>query len=41
LVGQKIKINGSGGLHVDESAFFGDLESGGEQLGTSTVTLVY
>ena len=41
MVGQKIKINGSGGLHVDESAFFGDLESGGEQLGTSTVTLVY
>lgn len=36
MVGQKIKINGSGGLHVDDSAVFGELASGGEQLGTST-----
>jgi Flp pilus assembly protein TadG len=42
MVGQKIKINGSGGLHVDESLVFGDLLSGGEQLGTSTgASLVY
>ncbi len=42
MVGQKIKINGSGGLHVDESLVFGDLESGGEQLGMSTgAALVY
>ncbi len=46
LVGQGTEINGdlvfSGGLHVDESVVFGDLESGGEQLGMSTgATLVY
>ena len=35
MVGQKIKINGSGGLHVDDSVVFGKLRSGGEQLGTS------
>lgn len=35
MVGQKIKINGTGGLHVDDAAVFGELQSGGEQLGTS------
>ncbi len=42
MVGQKIKINGSGGLHVDESLNFGDLRSGAEQLGSANgVKLVY
>jgi hypothetical protein len=42
MVGQKIKINGSGGLHVDDAVIFGELRSGGEQLGTSTgASLVY
>jgi hypothetical protein len=40
MVGQKIKINGSGGLHVDDAVVFGELLSGGEQIGKSGVTLV-
>jgi hypothetical protein len=42
MVGQKIKINGTGGLHVDDSLGFGDLKSGADQIGGSnSVTLVY
>ncbi|MCZ6816509.1 MAG: TadG family pilus assembly protein, partial [Planctomycetota bacterium] len=33
LVGQKVKINGSGGLHVDDSVSFSDLTSGGPEIG--------
>lgn len=33
LVGQKVKINGTGGLHVDESVYFTDLTSGGPEIG--------
>ena len=41
MVGQKIKIEGTGGLHVDESIGFGDLLSGAEQIGAKGVHLVY
>lgn len=42
MVGQKIKINGTGGLHVDTSIAFGDMKSGSEQYGGGRhVRLVY
>ena len=41
MVGQKIKINGSGGLHVDDSFSFGGLKSGSEQVGSPSASLVY
>ena len=39
MVGQKIRVWDTG-LHIDESLTFGALESGGEQIGKTGVSLV-